>query len=250
MNNLDRKIFTSFSLYLLLNPVFYFRLFIYMYTYNSTKIYIKNIKKTGIPNTIVTWNADNLCIDFVIDKIKILDADIVHLQGIYTGKGKIIEELGNLYYNILINDHKQYYIYNDCGLMVLSKYPLFNYNFVPYNNWWSKYYSGYIFYSIDNINLCNCNIENTDSDKAFTKLQTIIKKNPYKDDFIIGGYIKYDNPYKLFNIKPNNQLYISNKTNNNYIISFNNHMITNNMYDFKCDENPIMGIINQNITQA
>ena len=238
------------SLLLLLNPSFYFRLLIYMNSYNSTKLYINNQKKTDKPNTIVTWNITNLSIDFIIEKIKILDADIVHLQGIYKDKDIIISQLKDIYYNIVTNDHKQYYMYNDCGLMVLSKYEIYDYHFKPFGYWYSKFYSGYIFYTIDNMNLCNCNIENTDSDKAFTKLQTIIKKNPYNDNFIIGGYIKYDNPYKLFNIKPNNQLYISNTTNNNYIISFNNHMITNNMYDFKCDENPIMGIIDQNITQA
>ena len=236
----------GYSLLLMLNPLFYFRLFIYMYTYNSTKLYINNRKKEGIPNTIVTWNAFDIEIEFIIDKIRILDADIVHLQGIYNNKEKIINELGDIYYNILINDHKQYYIYNDCGLIILSKFPIFNYNFIPFTNWFSKYYSGYIFYTINNMNFCNCNIETADSDKAFNKLQTIIKKNPYKDDFIIGGYIKYDDPYKLFNIKPNNKIYQSNVINNNYIISLNNYMITNNMYDFHCNENPIMGIINNN----
>ncbi len=231
------------SLLLLLNPSFYFRLLIYMNSYNSTKLYINNQKKTDKPNTIVTWNITNLSIDFIIEKIKILDADIVHLQGIYKDKDIIISQLKDIYYNIVTNDHKQYYMYNDCGLMVLSKYEIYDYHFKPFGYWYSKFYSGSIFYTIDKYNFCNCNLDNKNDEKIYNRLQMIIKNNPYNDNFIIGGYINYKDPYSLFSKRPNNQLYNITSVNNNYIISLNNLGITNNMYDFGCKENPIMGII-------
>ena len=66
--------FKKMSLLLLLNPSFYFRLLIYMNSYNSTKLYINNQKKTDKPNTIVTWNITNLSIDFMLkNNLKILN---------------------------------------------------------------------------------------------------------------------------------------------------------------------------------
>ena len=160
----------------MLNPFIYFRQIFYMLTYKSTKYYIGDNQKLNTPETIVTWYINNLNIEFVIEKLKILDVDIVHLQGVYKNKEKLIDSLKDIYYNIATNDKKQYYIYNDCGLVVLSKCYIDNFNFYSYGYWNSKINSGYIFYNIGGLNFCNCCIDSDNIESNLTKLQIIMKK--------------------------------------------------------------------------
>jgi len=222
---------------------FFFRLLIYMYAYRSHKLYIGINQKTEKPKTIVTWNVKDIDYKIVIDKLKILDADIVHLQGVFNNKWDIIEEFRQIYFNIVTDDHKQYYIFKDCGMVIMTKCMINSYNFKSYGDWYSRINRGYIFYSIDKLNFCNCYIDMKDDDNTLTKLHSIIKSNPYGDNFFIGGYIKYNNIYQLFGIKPNNSLSNIEGYNNNYLISLGKNKITNNIYDFKLNENPIIGII-------
>ena len=231
----------------MLKLFYYFRVCIYMFVTNNVRIYKNSIEYTYIPSTMVTWNINSIDIKQVVSHLLIINADIVHLQGAYRNKSQLIESLSRFYHNIITNDHKQYYMYNDCGLLVFSKCPITSSNFISYGYWKSYIYSGYIFYSIGDLNFCNCCMDSDNIENNLIKLQIIMKKNPYNDNFILSGYINYMDVFDLFGKKSNNTVSFIEEENLNYIISFGNNTITNNVYNFIDNNNPMIGIIRINI---
>jgi hypothetical protein len=213
-----------------------------MFVTNNVRIYKNSIEYTYIPSTMVTWNINSIDIKQVVSHLLIINADIVHLQGAYRNKSQLIESLSRFYHNIITNDHKQYYMYNDCGLLVFSKCPITSSNFISYGYWKSYIYSGYIFYSIGDLNFCNCCLDSPDNDKTYSQLERIMATNPYKDKFIIGGYIDYPDTYTIFGKKPNNTLTIIDSKNYNTLLSFDTREITTNTIG-NIDIPPVIGII-------
>ena len=226
----------------MLKLFYYFRVCIYMFVTNNVRIYKNSIEYTYIPSTMVTWNINSIDIKQVVSHLLIINADIVHLQGAYRNKSQLIESLSRFYHNIITNDHKQYYMYNDCGLLVFSKCPITSSNFISYGYWKSYIYSGYIFYSIGDLNFCNCCLDSPDNDKTYSQLERIMATNPYKDKFIIGGYIDYPYTYTIFGKKPNNTLTIIDSKNYNTLLSFDTREITTNTIG-NIDIPPVIGII-------
>ena len=213
-----------------------------MFVTNNVRIYKNSIECPDIPTTMVTWNIKGIDLKQVVSNLLIINADIVHLQGVYSNKSELIESLGRFYHNIITNDHKQYYMYYDCGLLVFSKCPITNSIFMPYGYWRSYIYSGYLFYSIGDLNFCNCCLDNSDNDMTYTQLERILATNPYKDQFIIGGYIDYPDTYNIFGKKPNNTLTIIDSKNYNTLLSFDKREITTNTIG-NMDIPPVIGII-------
>ena len=82
----------------MLKLFYYFRVCIYMFVTNNVRIYKNSIECPDIPTTMVTWNIKGIDLKQVVSNLLIINADIVHLQGVYSNKSELIESLGRFYH--------------------------------------------------------------------------------------------------------------------------------------------------------
>jgi len=241
-----------------------FRIFHYFYHQRKLKCNSLNCDKLNQVNSIVSWNLQGLfCylyqlkIDNIIKELQLINSDVFCLQEVFEDELKetIIKRLSHTHpYYLHGRTDKKYYVGEDSGLLVLSKYKI---NFVKevvlpsvINS--DKFANKSILYfQIGDLNFSTTHLQSSNERISEEHLQLILQESPFTD-YIITGDLNHNEAENILNIPNNNQKRTC-ETNEilDYILPVNlKHSVSNNVLDIDIfdvsDHWPIQSIITRN----
>ena len=210
------------------------------------------------PETILSWNIQEMYIfsnDYkvnnIIDQIYRINSDLVCLQEVYedSSKKRIIKELSIQYpYNLITNTEKKYFIGEDSGLLILSKYEIELVNEVLLEDFTDSFSNkSIIYFKIRDLKFATTHLRSLIFSPTTDQIESITKKSPF-DEFILIGDLNNYNAYEVLKIDKNNT-----SLSTNYILPlgyFNMSIdvqacqIYNNTFANLISYKPVGGIIN------
>ena len=193
--------------------------------YTNCNNYVYN--RNDIPGNILSWNVNEVaCFSTpnsrqnISKYLKEWNCDIICLQGLYSEHSRrmIIEDLGDLYQYYLTGDlYKNYHMFEDSGLFILSRYPIKFHKFVHFDNMRfpdTLCNKGVLYVTINNINIALTNLPYYNREYIELAFNTLKSNTPF-DEYMVVGCLQKENAHIQFNTEPNNHVY----TNNNQTIS-------------------------------